>query len=164
MAGEARIPGIWPRTIWPNILVYSLSSFHPTTATLTFFLFFIFAVFVYQQNPKPLPWIPFLQLGPRSASPTYSDLANEPLCKQVMSWNPKHRRFLCLISKPLLRGYTRSCLFCAPIMHRVTQKQQDSRNERLPLPRDFLLYCSLADSVTWGRRPEIELKLLENWH
>lgn len=78
-----------------------------------------------------MPWIPSLQLGPRSASPTYSDLANEPLCKQVMSWNPKHRRFLCLISKPLLRGHTRSRLFCAPVTHRVTQKQQDARNERL---------------------------------
>lgn len=40
MAGEARRPGIWPRTIWTNIQVYSLGPFHPTTATLTFLLSF----------------------------------------------------------------------------------------------------------------------------
>lgn len=162
MAGEARRPGICPRTIWTNIQVYSLGPFHPTTATLTFF--FRFVVFEYQQSPKPLPCIPFLQLRPRSASPTYPDLTNEPLCKWVKSWNPKHRRFLCLLSMSLLPGHTCSRLFCAPVTHWVTQKQQDTRHERLNLLRDFLLYCSMADGVTWVRRPEIERKLLESWH
>lgn len=113
MGGEARISGIWPRTIWPNILVCSLGPFHPTTATVPFF--FCFIVFEYQQNPNPLPWIPFLQFRPWSANPTYSDLTSEPLCKRVMSWNPKHWGFLCLISMSLLHGHTCSHLFCAPV-------------------------------------------------